>query len=132
MAIERMAPKEAFADAAASAHSSILIGELAKMPRQNGISTGEKRLFHWMGQEGFLIRRKGTDCNMPTQRSMEMMPFEVRERAINNPDGSARVSKTAVVAGKGQQCFINRFLQGQNGEWLSVPLFSALQTFMLN
>lgn len=115
-AIERMAPKEVFADAVASSHSSILIGELAKILRQNGIDTGEKRLFHWMRKEGFLIRRKGTDYNMPTQRSMEMMLFEVKERAINNPDGSTRVTKTTVVTGKGQQYFINKFLQEQGGE----------------
>ncbi|MCM1194097.1 MAG: phage antirepressor KilAC domain-containing protein [Acetatifactor muris] len=115
-AIERMAPKEVFADAVASSHSSILIGELAKILRQNGIDTGEKRLFHWMRQEGFLIRRKGTDYNMPTQRSMELRLFEVRERTINNPDGSVRITKTTVVTGKGQQYFINKFLQGQSGE----------------
>lgn len=111
-----MAPKEVIADAVASSHSSILIGELAKILRQNGIDTGEKRLFHWMRQEGFLIHRKGTDYNMPTQRSMEMMLFEVRERVVNNPDGSTRVTKTTVVTGKGQQYFINKFLQEQGGE----------------
>lgn len=115
-AIERMAPKEVFADAVASSCSSILIGELAKILRQNGINTGEKRLFHWMRQEGFLIRRKGTDYNMPTQRSMEMMLFEVKERVINNPNGSTRVTKTTVVTGKGQQYFINKLLQEQGGE----------------
>ena len=115
-AVERMAPKEVFADAVSSSHSSILIGELAKILRQNGINTGEKRLFHWMRQEGFLIRRKGTDYNMPTQRSMELGLFEVKERTVNNPDGSVRITKTSVVTGKGQQYFINRFLQGQGGE----------------
>lgn len=69
-----------------------------------------------MWKEGFLIRRKGTDYNMPTQRSMEMMLFEVKERAINNPDGSTRVTKTTVVTGKGQQYLINKFLQEQGGE----------------
>jgi len=114
--VNLMRPKAAFADAVASSHSSILIGELAKILRQNGINTGEKRLFHWMRQEGFLIRRKGTDYNMPTQRSMEMMLFEVKERAVNNPDGSTRITKTAVVTGREQQYFINRFLQEQSGE----------------
>lgn len=114
-AIERMAPKEVFADAVTASSSSILIGELAKLLRQNGIATGEKRLFAWMRQQGYLISRRGTDYNMPTQRSMEMMLVEVRERVVNNPDGSTRVTKTTVVTGKGQQYFINKFLQEQNG-----------------
>lgn len=113
--VNRMKPKEVFADAVTASRSSILIGELAKILRQNGINTGEKRLFHWMRQQGYLIRRKGMDYNMPTQRSMEMMLFEVKERAINNPDGSTRVTKTTVVTGRGQQYFINKFLQEQNG-----------------
>ena len=111
-----MKPKETFADAVASSHTSILIGELAKILRQNGIDTGEKRLFQWMRQEGFLIRRRGTDYNMPTQRGMEMKLFEVKERTVYNPDGSVRVTKTTVVTGKGQQYFINRFLQEQGGD----------------
>ena len=112
---ERMKPKEIFADAVAASKSSILIGELAKLLRQNGIDTGEKRLFAWMRQQGFLISRRGTDYNMPTQRSMELKLFEVKERTINHPDGSVRITKTTVVTGKGQQYFINKFLQGQNG-----------------
>lgn len=115
-AIQRMKPKEIFADAVAASRSSILIGELAKLLRQNGIDTGEKRLFHWMRQEGFLIRRKGTDYNMPTQRGMELKLFEVKERTVHNPDGNVRLTKTTVVTGKGQQYFINRFLQEQCGE----------------
>ncbi len=114
--IARMAPKEVFADAVAASRSSILIGELAKLLRQNGIDTGEKRLFAWMRQQGYLISRRGTDYNMPTQRSMEMKLFEVKERTINNPDGSVRITKTTVVTGKGQQYFINKFLQEQGGE----------------
>ncbi len=113
--IERMRPKELFSDAVAASHSSILIGELAKIIRQNGIDTGEKRLFQWMRQEGYLIRRNGTDYNMPTQRSMEMKLFEIRERTVTNPDGSIRITKTVLVTGKGQQYFINRFLQNQEG-----------------
>ena len=111
--IQRMKPKEIFADAVAASDSTILIGELAKILCQNGVDTGEKRLFHWMRQEGFLIRRKGTDYNMPTQRSMEMMLFEVKERVINKPDGSTMITKTTVVTGKGQQYFTNRLLQNQ-------------------
>lgn len=114
-AIERMRSKEIFADAVTASHSSILIGEPAKSIRQNGIDTGEKRLFQWMRQEGYLIRRNGTDYNMPTQRSMEMKLFEIRERTVTNPDGSIRITKTVLVTGKGQQYFINRFLQNKEG-----------------
>ena len=109
-AIERMKPKEIFADAVVASKSSILIGELAKMLRQNGIDTGERRLFGWMRREGYLIRRKGTDYNMPTQRGMELGLFEIRERTVSNPDGSSRMTKTVLVTGKGQQYFINKFL----------------------
>lgn len=114
--VSRMKPKEIFADAVSASRGSILIGELAKILRQNGIDTGEKRLFHWMRQQGYLIRRIGTDYNMPTQRSMEMRLFEVKERTVRNPDGSIRITKTAVVTGRGQQYFINRFLQRQGVE----------------
>lgn len=114
--LEESRPKIIFADAVAASNSSILIGELAKLLRQNGINTGEKRLFEWMRQQGFLISRKGTDYNMPTQRSMEMGLFEVKEHTVNNPDGSIRITKTTVVTGKGQQYFINRFLQKQGAE----------------
>lgn len=107
---DRMKPKEIFADAVAASYNTILIGELAKLLRQNGIDTGEKRLFEWLRQQGFLISRRGTDYNMPTQRSMEMKLLEVKERTVNNPDGSVRITKTTVVTGKGQQYFINKFL----------------------
>ena len=114
--VDVMKPKVVFADAVSASRSTILIGELAKLLRQNGINTGEKRLFAWMRQQGYLIHRRGTDYNMPTQRSMELRLFEVRERTINNPDGSVRITKTTVVTGKGQQYFINRFLQKQGAE----------------
>lgn len=114
--LEESRPKIIFADAVAASDSSILIGELAKFLRQNGIDTGEKRLFEWMRRQGFLISRKGTDYNMPTQRSMELKLFKVRERAVNNPDGSIRITKTTAVTGRGQQYFINRFLQEQGAE----------------
>ena len=107
---ERMKPKEIFADAVATSHTSILIGELAKLLRQNGVKTGQKRLFIWLRENGYLIKRKGSDWNMPTQRSMEMGLFEVKESTINNPDGSSKISKTTKVTGKGQQYFINKFL----------------------
>lgn len=108
--IERMKPKEIFADAVATSHTAILIGDLAKLLKQNGVETGQKRLFVWMREYGYLIKRKGADWNMPTQKSMEMGLFEVKESTVNNPDGSVRINKTTKVTGKGQQYFINKFL----------------------
>lgn len=108
--IERMKPKEIFADAVAASHTAILIGDLAKLLKQNGVETGQKRLFVWMREHGYLIKRKGADWNMPTQKSMEMGLFEVKESTVNNPDGSVRINKTTKVTGKGQQYFINKFL----------------------
>ena len=108
--IERMKPKEIFADAVATSHTAILIGDLAKLLKQNGVETGQKRLFVWMREHGYLIKRKGADWNMPTQKSMEMELFEVKESTVNNPDGSVRINKTTKVTGKGQQYFINKFL----------------------
>lgn len=107
---QRMKPKEIFADAVATSQTSILIGDLAKLLKQNGIDMGQKRLFNWMRDNGFLIKRKGSDWNMPTQKSMEMGVFEVKESTTNNPDGSVRINRTTKVTGKGQQYFINRFL----------------------
>lgn len=107
---ERMRPKEIFADAVATSHTSILIGDLAKLLKQNGVDIGQKRLFIWMRDNGYLIKRKGSDWNMPTQKSMELGLFEVKESTISNPDGSVRINKTTKVTGKGQQYFINKFL----------------------
>lgn len=107
---ERMKPKEIFADAVAASHTSILIGDLAKLIKQNGVEIGQKRLFDWMRENGYLIKRKGADWNMPTQKSMDMGLFEVKESTVNNPDGSVRINKTTKVTGKGQQYFINKFL----------------------
>ncbi len=107
---QRMKPKEIFADAVAASHTAILIGDLAKLLKQNGIETGQKRLFSWLRENGYLIKRKGTDWNMPTQKSMEMELFEVKESTVNNPDGSVRINRTTKVTGKGQQYFINKFL----------------------
>lgn len=101
--IERMKPKEIFADAVATSHTAILIGDLAKLLKQNGVETGQKRLFVWMRENGYLIKRKGADWNMPTQKSMEMGLFEVKESTVNNPDGSVRINRTTKVTGKGQQ-----------------------------
>ena len=108
--IERMKPKEIFADAVKTSHTSILVGDLAKILKQNGIETGPKRLFEWLRNNGYLIKRNGTDRNMPTQKAMEMGLFEVKESAVNNPDGSVRITKTTKVTGKGQLYFINKFL----------------------
>lgn len=105
-----MRPKEIFADAVAASHTSILIGDLAKLIKQNGVEIGQKRLFAWMRDNGYLIKRNGADWNMPTQKSMEMGLFEVKESTVNNPDGTVRINRTTKVTGKGQQYFINKFL----------------------
>ena len=109
-------PKVIFADAVAASHTSILVGDLAKLLNQNGIPTGANRLFNWLRENGFLIKRKGTDYNMPTQRSAEMKLFEVKETTITNPDGSIKISKTPKVTGKGQQYFINMFMKNKEME----------------
>ena len=108
--IQRMKPIEIFADAVATSHTSILIGDLAKLLKQNGVETGQKRLFEWLRENGYLIKRKGADWNMPTQKAMELGLFEVKESTVNNPDGSVRINRTTKVTGKGQQYFINKFL----------------------
>lgn len=109
--IERDKPKTVFADAVATAKTSILIGELAKILKQNGVNIGEKRLFKWLRNNGYLIRRRGTDYNAPAQKSMELGLFEVKETAITHSDGHVTVNKTTKVTGKGQQYFINKFLE---------------------
>ena len=106
--IEKDKPKVIFADAVASSKSTILIGDLAKILKQNGYDTGQKRLSETLRNKGFLIKN-GSSKNMPTQKSMELKLFEVKETTINNPDGSIRVTKTVKVTGKGQQYFINLF-----------------------
>lgn len=108
---ERMKPKEIFADAVSASKTSILIGDLAKLICQNGCQIGQKRLFEWMRANGYLILRKGSDYNMPTQRSMEMGLFEIKESTHLNGDGLNVISKTPRVTGKGQQYFINKFLR---------------------
>lgn len=106
-----MTPKAIFADAVSASHTSILVGELAKVLKQNGVNMGQNRLFQWMRDKGYLISRKGTDYNMPTQRSMEMGLFEIKETAITHSDGHTSISKTTKVTGKGQQYFINKFVE---------------------
>ena len=108
--IEQDKPKVLFADAVTASKTNILIGELAKLLRQNGVDTGEKRLFKWLRENGYLISRNGTDFNAPTQRSMDMGLFRVKETVISHADGHTTISKTTKVSGKGQEYFINKFL----------------------
>ena len=105
-------PKVVFADAVSVSEGTILIGELAKILKGNGIDIGQNRLFERLRQEGFLIKRKGTDYNAPTQKAMELGLFRVKETAITHSDGHVTISKTTKVTGKGQQYFINYFLGG--------------------
>lgn len=108
---EAMKPKALFADAVATSHTTILVGDLAKVLKQNGVDIGAKRLFAWLREQGYLIKRIGADYNSPTQRAMELGLFEVKETAISHSDGHVTVQKTPKVTGKGQQYFINKFLQ---------------------
>lgn len=108
--VNRMKPKEVFADAVSASKASILVGELAKILKQNGYETGEKRLFAQLRKDSYLISRKGTDYNMPTQKSMKLGLFEIKETAITHSDGHITISKTTKVTGKGQQYFINKYL----------------------
>lgn len=108
--IEADRPKVLFADAVSASHTSILVGELAKLISQNGYKIGANRLFSWMRENGYLIKRKGSDWNMPTQRSMDLKLFEIKETNVQHADGHITVNKTPKVTGKGQQYFINKFL----------------------
>lgn len=105
-----MRPKAIFADAVSVSETSILVGELAKLLKQNGVEIGQNRLFAWLRQNGYLISRKGTDYNMPTQKSMNLGLFKIKETSIQHSDGHVTVNKTPKVTGKGQQYFINKFL----------------------
>lgn len=105
-------PKVIFADSVSVSTTSILVGELAKIIKQNGVDTGQNRLFSWMRENGFLINRKGTDYNMPTQRSMDMGLFEIKETSVTHSDGHVTVNKTPKVTGKGQVYFVNKFVGG--------------------
>ncbi len=109
--IETDKPKIVFADAVSVANTSILIGELAKILKQNGVDIGQNRLFEYLRNNGYLISRKGSDRNMPTQKSMEMGLFEIKETTISHSDGHTTINKTPKVTGKGQQYFINHFLK---------------------
>ena len=109
--INEMNPKALFADAVATSHTSILVGELAKILKQNGIDMGQKRLFAWLREKGYLIKRHGSDYNMPTQKAMDLGLFENKEGSYVNGSGVNITTKTPKVTGKGQQYFINKFLQ---------------------
>jgi len=111
--LEAQRPKVLFADSVAASHTSILVGELAKILHQNGIKDmGQNRLFTWMRNNGYLISRKGTDYNSPTQKAMELGLFQIKETIVSHADGHTSISKTTKVTGKGQQYFINKLLQG--------------------
>ena len=110
-AVNEMKPKALFADSVASSSSSILVGQLAALIRQNGVDIGQNRLFGWLREHGWLIS-SGSRKNSPTQKGLDMGLFEVKERAINNPDGSVRLTLTTKVTGKGQIYFVNRFVGG--------------------
>ncbi|ADZ07463.1 prophage antirepressor [Lactobacillus amylovorus] len=111
--VHEMKPKALFADSVATSKSTVLIGELAKILRGNGVDIGATRLFRWMREHGYLINRKGSDWNMPTQRSMNLGLFKIKETTINHSNGTTSISKTPKVTGKGQQYFINKFLKGR-------------------
>ncbi|HET2286437.1 phage antirepressor protein [Streptococcus pneumoniae] len=114
--IEADRPKVLFADAVSASHTSILVSELAKLISQNGYKIGANRLFSWMRENGYLIKRKGSDWNVPTQRSMDLKLFEIMKTNVQHADGHITVNKTPKVTGKGQQYFINKFL---NQEYLT-------------
>lgn len=109
--IEEQKPKVLFADSVAASHTSILVGDLAKLLHQNGVKDmGQKRLFNWLRENSYLIKRKGSDYNSPTQKAMEMGLFQIKETVVSHADGHTSVNKTTKVTGKGQQYFINKFL----------------------
>lgn len=108
--IQQDRPKVLFADAVSASDTPILIGELAKILKQNGIEIGQNRLFVWLRSKGYLISRNGTDYNTPTQKSMELGLFKIKERTRVSSDGSVKITKTSMVTGKGQQYFVNKFL----------------------
>ena len=108
--IETQKPKVLFADAVETSRTSILVGDLAKILKGNGIEIGANRLFRWLRDNGYLIKRNGTDWNMPTQKAMELELFEIKETAVTHSDGHVTVNKTPKVTGKGQTYFVNKFL----------------------
>lgn len=112
--IEEQKPKVLFADSVSASKTTILIGELAKLIKQNGIDMGQNRLFQWLRDNDYLVKRKGSDYNMPTQKAMELKLFEVKETSITHSDGHIAINKTTKVTGKGQVYFVNKFLQKES------------------
>lgn len=104
-------PKVLFADSVAGSDNSILVGELAKLLKQNGVDVGQNRLFKWLRNNGYLIKKSGESYNLPTQKSMDLEILDIKKRVINNPDESSKITRTPKVTGKGQQYFINKFLK---------------------
>ncbi|HBF2503824.1 TPA: phage antirepressor KilAC domain-containing protein [Clostridioides difficile] len=117
--IQLQQPKVLFADAVSASNNSILVGELAKLIKQNGVDIGQNRLFAWMRENGYLIKRKGEDYNIPTQKSMNLRIMEVKKRVINNPDGSTKVTRTVKITGKDQVYFVNKFKSSKQLSMLS-------------
>lgn len=117
---ERMKPHAVLGRAITTANTSILVGDLAKILRQNGIEVGGKRLFEWLRENGYLIKRKGTDWNLPTQRSMEMGLFEIKESVHIDGNGCNRITRTPKITGKGQEYFINKFLEGVANQYVTI------------
>ena len=111
--VEQDKPKVLFADSVSASKSSILVGELAKILKQNGVDTGQFRLFAWLRENGYLIKREGSDYNMPTQKSAEMGLFEVKQTIITHSDGHITTNKTPKVTGKGQVYFVNKFMNAR-------------------
>lgn len=109
--VEEAKPKVLFADAVTTSKTSILVGEMAKILKSNGVNIGQNRFFTWLRENEYLIKRKGTDWNMPTQRAMEMGLFEIKETVIQHADGHTTINKTPKITGKGQLHFINKFLE---------------------
>lgn len=112
--VEQDKPKVLFADSVSASKSSILVGELAKILKQNGVDTGQFRLFAWLRENGYLIKREGSDYNMPTQKSAEMGLFEVKQTIITHSDGHITTNKTPKVTGKGQVYFVNKLVSKRN------------------
>ena len=117
--IQLQQPKVLFADAVSASNNSILVGELAKLIKQNVVDIGQNRLFTWMRENGYLIKCKGEDYNIPTQKSMNLRIMEVKKRVINNPDGSTKVTRTVKITGKGQVYFVNKFKSSKQLSMLS-------------
>jgi anti-repressor protein len=121
--VEHDRPKIIFADAVSVSETTVLVGELAKILKGNGVNIGQNRLFERLRQDGFLVRRQGTDYNTPTQRAMELGLFKIQETAVTHSDGHVTISKTTKVTGKGQQYFANYFLNnGRDSEQVQEEL----------